>query len=269
MIPRVALAPFLVLFLAGCTDSKATAEADGRSAAKPSLSEKAALPSGVAQEVDPQVTGTVLETMDAGPYTYIRLKTSSEEIWAAVNEVKLKPGSEITIGNAMWMEKFESKTLNRKFDRILFGSLASGETTALPAGHPPPGHPPPGHPMTATADTPLPVGSPSDAPVEKATGENSHTVAEIYASKATLKGKEVVVRGRVVKYNREIMGRNWIHLRDGSGSADKQDNDITVTTTATAAKGDIITIRGRVALDKDFTAGYAYPVIIEEARIVK
>ena len=94
-------------------------------------------------------------------------------------------------------------------------------------------------------------------------------MAEIYAAKAALKGAEVVVRGKVVKFNAEIMGRNWIHLRDGSGSADKQDNDLTVTTTDMVAKGDIVTVRGKVALDKDFTAGYAYPVIIEDARVVK
>jgi hypothetical protein len=94
-------------------------------------------------------------------------------------------------------------------------------------------------------------------------------VAEIYANKAALKGVEVVVRGRVVKFNPEIMGRNWLHLRDGSGSPEKQDNDITVTTTDVVTKGEIVTIRGKVALDQDFTAGYSYPVMIEGAKVVK
>ncbi len=77
------------------------------------------------------------------------------------------------------------------------------------------------------------------------------------------------MRGKVVKFNPEIMGRNWLHLRDGSGSAEKQDNDITVTTSDMVAKGDVVTIRGKVALDQDFTAGYAYPVMIEGAKVVK
>ena len=78
-----------------------------------------------------------------------------------------------------------------------------------------------------------------------------------------------LARGRVVKFNPEIMGRNWIHLRDGSGTAEKQDNDITVTTTDVVAKGDLVTLRGKVVLDQDFTAGYAYPVMIESARVIK
>ena len=77
------------------------------------------------------------------------------------------------------------------------------------------------------------------------------------------------VRGKVVKYNPDIMGRNWIHLRDGSGSRDKKDDDITVTTTETAAVGEVVVVRGTVHLDRDFGAGYAYPVILEDAQITK
>jgi hypothetical protein len=108
-----------------------------------------------------------------------------------------------------------------------------------------------------------------DVKVEKAAGKDGRTVAEIYASKAALKGTGVVVRGRVVKWNPEILGRNWLHLRDGSGSSEGRDNDITVTTADTVGKGDIVVVRGTVALDRDFGAGYAYPVILEDATIVK
>ena len=253
----------LPLFLAACSDRAATAAADSPSQAKADPS-RTALPSNLVQSEDLAVTGTVVETLDAGPYTYVRLKTASAEVWAAVNEAKLKAGSEITIGNAIWMEKFESKTLNRKFDRILFGSLvASGGTAVLPPGHPA---------TTEAAALQAPPAGGADArdlKVEKAPGKEARTVAEIYASKIALKGADVVVRGKVVKFNAEILGRNWIHLRDGSGSADKQDNDITVTTTDMVAKGEIVTVRGKLALDKDFTAGYAYPVMIEDAKVVK
>lgn len=254
----------LPLLLAACSDAPATAAADGKPPAKAPSTQAAALPSNVSQPEETTVTGTLAETIDAGPYTYLRLKTASGEVWAAVNEAKLKVGTEVTVGNAMWMANFESKTLNRKFDRILFGSLMNGGETAaaLPPGHPAPAamaQPPAG---AAAADQ-------ADAKVEKAPGKDSRTVAEIYANKAALKGVEVVVRGRVVKFNPEIMGRNWLHLRDGSGSAEKQDNDITVTTSDVVVKGEIVTIRGKVALDQDFTAGYAYPVMIEGAKVVK
>lgn len=252
----------LPLFLVACNDAAATGSAD-KKALPASQAGKAPLPSAVSQPDNPVVTGTVLETMDAGAYTYVRLKTGNGDTWAAVNQTALKSGAEITVGNAMWMENFESKTLNRKFDHILFGSIVTGgETTAAL---------PPGHPPTAAAAVAqgLPAADLGDVKVEKAPGKDARTVAEIWAQKAALKGAEVVVRGRVVKFNPEIMGRNWLHLRDGSGSPDKQDNDITVTTSEVVAKGDVVTLRGKVALDQDFTAGYAYPVMIEGAKVVK
>ncbi len=265
-MPKAAIL-VLPLFLAACSDAPATAAADGKQPPKAPAAQAAALPSNVSQPEETAVTGTVAETIDAGPYTYLRLKTASGEVWAAVNEAKLKVGTEVTVGNAMWMANFESKTLNRKFDRILFGSLANegAAAAALPPGHPP---------TSAMAQAPAgggaaPAADQPDAKVEKAPGKDAKTVAEIFANKAALKGVEVVVRGRVVKFNPEIMGRNWLHLRDGSGSADKQDNDNTVTTSDVVTKGEIVTIRGKVALDQDFTAGYAYPVMIEGAKVVK
>ena len=260
-MPRAAIL-VLPLFLAACSDTPVTAAADGKIPPKAQSAKSAALPSTVTPPDETAVTGTVAETIDAGPYTYLRLKTSSGEIWAAVNEARLKVGSEVTVGNAMWMANFESKTLNRKFDRILFGSLMNqADASGLPAGHPPTAG-------SAVGAVP-PAADPGDVKVEKAQGKDARTVAELFANKATLKGVEVVVRGRVVKFNAEIMGRNWLHLRDGSGSADKQDNDITVTTTDVVTKGDVVTIRGKVALDQDFTAGYAYPVMIEGAKVIK
>jgi hypothetical protein len=254
---RKAAALILPLFIAACGDTSATA--DGKTPPKPAVN-AAALPKTVAQPDETAVKGTVLETIDAGPYTYLRLKTASGEIWAAVDEVKLAKGDEVTVGNAMWMANFESKTLNRKFERILFGSLANGGTaSALPAGHP----------STASSAVAPQSADSDDVKVDKAEGKDAKTVAEIWAGKTALKGVEVVLRGRVVKFNPEIMGRNWIHLRDGSGTAEKKDNDILVTTTDVVARGDIVTVRGKVALDQDFTAGYAYPVMIESAKVVR
>ena len=265
---RVA-AIILCVSIAACTGSAAAPAGDRplpprvQSAAAGALAPAAPPP-------DPQVSGVVVETMDAGPYTYVRLKTAGGEVWAAVTQAALKTGSEVTIGDAMWMENFESKMLKRKFDHILFGAVMT--LGSAPANELPPGHPPAAEaasspaPHRAVASASADVG---DVKVDKAPGKDGRTVAEIFAAKALLKGVEVVVRGRVVKWNAEIMGRNWIHLRDGSGSADKQDNDITVTTTDLAAKGDIITVRGKIAIDKDFGAGYAYTVIIEDAKVIK
>jgi hypothetical protein len=106
--------------------------------------------------------------------------------------------------------------------------------------------------------------------VDKAQGANAKTISEVYGQKAQLKDKKVTVRGKVVKYNGGIMGKNWLHIQDGTGNKDKKDNDITVTTASTDAQvGDVVTVVGVVRIDKDFGAGYAYPVIIEEATLSK
>jgi len=221
------------------------------------------------------LTGTVLETMDAAGYTYMLLKTPKGEIWAAVNKTTVKKGSEVTVVNAVPMDGFESKTLNRKFDRIVFGSLGTG--TAGAPGLPPPatGHASSGdnQGQTTMTEQHAAVGNaPASADkikVKKAEGTNGKTVAEIFAGKASLKDATVAVRGKVVRYNPGIMGKNWIHLRDGSGSREKKDDDITVTTLDSAAVGDVILVKGTLHLGRDFGSGYTYPVIIEDAKISK
>jgi hypothetical protein len=73
----------------------------------------------------PPVKGEVLEIMDVPGYTYLRLKTRDGETWAAIMTAQVEKGSEITITNATAMSDFKSKTLNRTFPTILFGTLAS------------------------------------------------------------------------------------------------------------------------------------------------
>jgi hypothetical protein len=103
--------------------------------------------------------------------------------------------------------------------------------------------------------------------VAKATGPNAHSVAEVVTQAQTLKDKPVVVQGKVVKYNTGIMGKNWIHLRDGSGKEGDGSNDILVTTLSNTQVGAVIKVSGTVHTDKDFGAGYAYKVLIEDASL--
>jgi hypothetical protein len=120
---------------------------------------------------------------------------------------------------------------------------------------------PPGHPgMGARAD----IG---DVRVDKAEGPGAKTVEEIVTQRAALKDQTVTVRGKVVKFNAAILGKNWIHLQDGTGSQAQGSHDVLVTTQEQARPGDVVTARGTVRVDKDFGAGYAYKVLIEDARI--
>ena len=239
---------------------------------------ESAPPAGVgaepAADAGAAIKGKVLERLDAPPYSYLRLQTEKGEAWAAVPKTDTATGAEVTVQGAMPMAGFESKTLKRKFDVVYFGTLGGAPGQVAPAGMPPPGAmgagepPAPGNMAAqhaAAAAGPSDVG---DVKVPKASGADARTVAEIYAQKSALKEKSVTLRGKVVKFNAGIMNRNWIHLRDGTGAAGK-DNDLTVTTTDSAAVGDVVVVKGTVRLDKDFGAGYAYPVIVEDAKITK
>jgi len=199
---------------------------------------------------DDVASGVVLEAKDVDAYTYIRLKTKDGETWAAVGRAPVQVGATVSIGDALVMENFESKSLKKTFPSIVFGSLAGSNKPAMDP-----------HPAGDPAIDAAPIR------VEKATGTNARTVAEVIANGVELKDKVVQVRGKIVKFNPAIMGKNWIHLRDGSGSASDNTNDILVTTRASAKLGDVVTVSGVVRADKDFGGGYAYKVLIEEATI--
>jgi predicted small lipoprotein YifL len=99
-----------------------------------------------------------------------------------------------------------------------------------------------------------------------AKAEGGKTVAEVFAEKDALGGKPVTVRGKVVKVNAGIMGKNWLHVRDGSGA--EGTNDLTVTTAAELpALGTTVVVTGPVTLNKDFGMGYTYDVIVEDAEV--
>ena len=99
-----------------------------------------------------------------------------------------------------------------------------------------------------------------------AKAEGGKTVADVYAEKDALAGQKVTVRGKVVKANAGIMGRNWLHVRDGSGADGT--NDLTATTAADLpAVGTTVLLTGTLALDQDFGMGYQYPVIVQDAEL--
>lgn len=203
------------------------------------------------------IKGEVIEVKDVDSYTYLRLKTRSGETWAAVTRAPVRKGAQVSIENAMVMNNFESKTLKKTFPTIIFGSLAS-TSTGHAAGD------------GVKAWTPVGAGKTEVSPtskVTKASGANARTVEEIIGNAAKLKDKPVAVRGEVVKYNPGIMGKNWVHLRDGTGSEAAGNNDILVTTKGSTKIGSTITAEGIVRTNKDFGAGYAYAVMIEDATL--
>jgi len=203
--------------------------------------------------------GKVLTTMNSGGYTYIEFEEDGIKNWAAAPEFQVAVGDSVEFEGALPMKDFTSKTLERTFELIYFinvvrigdASRSQEKALELPAGHAP----------VRQSETTITVEPGS---IEKAPG--GFTIAECFLEKNSLNGKEVKVRGRVVKFNANIMGMNWIHIQDGTGQ--EGTNDLTVTTEQKVQPGDLILVTGILAVDKDLGSGYFYSVIIEDASIV-
>jgi hypothetical protein len=250
LLATATLAAGLLLTQAACTDTtEQTAEEN------PALA--APVPEGM-------VRGTVLETMDAAGYTYVLLDTAEGPRWVAAQQTPVAVNDIVQTNQGMMMQEFTSQSLDRTFEVIYFSdALQNLSTTTLPAGHPDTALPP-GHPTTTMASDAAGsvVGDVAVAAVEE--GKN---IAWVNASKDSLAGQSVSLRGKVVKFNANILGTNWLHIQDGSGSAADGNNDLAVTSGAEAAVGDTVVVTGKIVLDKDFGAGYSYPVLMEDASL--
>jgi len=203
-------------------------------------------------------SGTVAEIIKVERYTYVQVDTGKEKVWAATPEFHGKVGDAVIVPEGLVMKNFHSNTLERDFELVHFvGAISSGKNdqqieqrVQMPGGHPPMGG----------------KGSKPQIEVSRVErAEDGKTVAEIFAGKEDLAGKEVLVRGKVVKFLPQIMGKNWLHLQDGSGS--EGTNDLTVTTNAMAEVGDLVVVNGKVSVNRDFGYGYSYEVLLEDAEI--
>ena len=224
-------------------------------------------------------SGKVVQKLDASNYTYIRLDDGvGNETWAAVPKTQLEIGEQIALKGGTVMRNFNSKTLNRTFDSIIFATgviRAAGDKNAQMQAATMAGSDVIRSGMAAHGQTPQTRGSShatvpfTKLKVEKSTAQNGYTVGELFAKGASLNKQKVTVKGQVVKVNPDIMGRNWIHIQDGTGDPAKNTHDLVVTSADIAEKGAIISLEGILAADKDFGSGYRYDVIVEDAVLMK
>jgi len=224
-------------------------------------------------------SGKVVQKLDASSYTYIRLDDGAgNETWAAVPKTQLEIGEQIALKGGTVMRNFNSKTLNRTFDSIIFATgviRAAGDKNAQMQAATMAGSDVIRSGMAAHGQTPQTRGSSpatvsfTKLKVEKSTAQNGYTVGELFAKGASLNKQKVTVKGQVVKVNPDIMGRNWLHIQDGTGDPAKNTHDLVVTSADIAEKGAIISIEGILAADKDFGSGYRYDVIVEDAVLMK
>ena len=213
----------------------------------------------------------VAEVIQGSTYTYIRAKENSTEFWMAISKQEVKPGEVYYYSEGLPMQNFHSKEVDRTFDEIYFvsaisktpiksgamsgmGSGAMGGMGAMGGNGNEPAH----SGKVSTEQN-------SAITVKKLAGEI--TVAQVFANRDNYSGKEIEIKGVVVKVNKEVMGKNWIHIQDGTN--DNGNYDLTITSADLAEINDEITVRGKIILNKDFGYGYSYEVIMEDAQIVE
>jgi hypothetical protein len=192
------------------------------------------------------------QVLQAGAYTYLQVNETGMQKWLAVPLMTATEGETYYYTGGLVMENFQSKELDRVFETVLFLEEIS-TTPTLPSSA-----------MTGSA-------TPHSQSVQKLkfdieVPEGGITIAELFAGKNSYESKSVIIRGAVTKFNPAIMNKNWIHIQDGTDHEGKF--DLTITSDQVTEPGEIITVEGKITLDKDFGAGYYYEVIIEDAKII-
>ena len=185
-------------------------------------------------------TAKVLETLQSGGYTYMKVQEGKNSYWIAMTQRDVKVGDSIKYNEQGWMKNFHSKTLNRTFEDILFAGDVEDNKAQKQIEKKP-------TLMTSSYKE-----------------KNTLTVAELFKNRDKYVGKIITVKGKVTKTSNAIMKLNWLHIQDGSSFEGM--NDLVFTSTqATPKDGTIIYARGTLIKDKDFGYGYFYPVIIQDA----
>jgi len=198
---------------------------------------------------------TIKEALQTGAYTYLLVQEGQQEYWMAVQKYDAKVGEKIYFVEAMEMNNFESKELDRVFDKIYFVDQISktpidAETLKTEAIN------------DKQQEMQQLLDSIKIQPVK-----GGQSIGELYSNADAFKEKTVTVRGQVVKVNMDIMDRNWVHLVDGTKGNDK--SDLTFTTLELVKVGDTVVFKGVLAIDREFGAGYVYPLIVEEAVLIE
>lgn len=249
--------------------------------------ESTAMPGVSSPSGEKVISGTIKETMNASGYTYMLVTTDGKDAWVAIPETQVKLGAAVNYFEGMEMTSFSSKTLNRTFDSIIFSSgLASDAppqapatttttesndsfASAVKAEQSSPSAPAAINDTQASAGSSGAIVPLAEISVEKAVSPNGYSVAELFSQAKELTGKKVQIKGQVVKVSPAIMGKNWIHLQDGTGDPMSNTHDLVVTTNETVELDAVVTFEGVMTANKDFGAGYKYDAIVEEAALIQ
>ena len=201
---------------------------------------------------DGAVTVKVKAVEQVSSYTYLMVKGKGPAYWVVVTSSDIAVGESITYQGGNVMENFYSKELDRTFEKVLFLDDLEGSQPSPMGG------------MGGTTQGSDIKTDRLEPNIEAEAGTVS--IAELYADPTAFEGRTIRVKGEVAKFNPNIMERNWIHLQDGSDFEGKY--DLTITSQEGFVVGQVLTLEGILALNRDFGYGYNYAILLEKATVV-
>ena len=193
----------------------------------------------------------IKEVIQGASYSFLLVTENNQDYWMAVGKTDAEIEDVVYYENALLMNNFKSKELDRVFEAIFFVENIS---------------------ESPQISKPIPIDTlhikrerehelMEKISIKPAAG--GITIGELYKNRAIYANKKIIIRGQVVKINKNIMDKNWVHLKDGTSNAEK--SDLTFTTLAEFKVGDTVILEGTVSLNKEYGAGYVYPLIVENA----
>jgi len=198
---------------------------------------------------------TVTEAIPGSTYTYLNGSNGTNNIWVAIRNQPIEIGKTYYYTDALEMKNFHSKELNRDFPSIFFLNSISEQAIQGKAiqGE------------TKMSTSPMMKNPAKKIEVKMNTKAGVTNLSELFENKNKFEGKDIIVQGKVAKFNKNILGKNWIHIQDGTDF--NGEFDLTITSNEIVSVGETIEIKGKIAINKDFGAGYTYDIIMENATL--
>jgi hypothetical protein len=202
-------------------------------------------------------TVVINKKLSGSKYDYLYVKENQENFWIAIQKKEIIVGDTYYYKGGLLKTNFESKELNKLFDKIYLVTNLVGKNhsnTSISTDNSKMN-------FEQVASTKENIPMHTNKIIEH---KGSMKIADLVKNYKKYTGKTVQISGECVKINPNIMGRNWIHLKDGS----KNDYDLVITSNSYVKEGSIITIKAVVTANKDFGAGYSYDLILEDGELI-
>lgn len=242
----------IVIFSSGCNnDPKGSNndDSDGYTKIVKEITEKQSSGNKMNPELKSKLHQVkVKEILPASKYLYLLVQENNEEFWIAVRKQDIQIGETYFYNGGLLKTNFKSKEHDKVFDKIYL------VTSLVKSNHG-------DHVNKKKMDL---KDTKTVKKIKTPEVKGSIKISELVNNQKKYEGKTVQISGRCSKTNPNIMGRNWIHIKDGS----MDDYDLVITSDHFVKEGSMVTIKAKVTLNKDFGAGYKYDLILEDGVLV-